>query len=316
MKKERSEKKEIRSILMGRTVLLEDGRLAVPEPGAFLVPVGVTDGAGAVRFFGIRGTTRRYTGESGEEDLLPAARDRMGSLGRALYLREQPETAACLIRYLLTKPAVLTFRREEGQWALTAWTGRGLLSWISRLRALAAFEKDFAEELRPAAEPKVKKSKKGRRKGKDRQASEGSREEAPVENGQAPEEYWQEAPVENRQASEGSREEAPVENGQAPEGYWEEAPGENWQAPEGYWEEAPGENWQNPEGYWEEAPEENWQNPEGHWEEAPGGNWQNPEGYWEEAPVENGQAPEGYWQEAPAENWQTPEATEEEDTQA
>ena len=49
----KKEKKEIRDVLMGRTVLDEDGSLTTLEPGMFRVPQGVMDGAGGVFLFGI-----------------------------------------------------------------------------------------------------------------------------------------------------------------------------------------------------------------------------------------------------------------------
>ncbi len=37
----------------------------------------------------------------------------MDRIGRGLALREAPDTSACLIRYLLTKPTVLTMEIIE-----------------------------------------------------------------------------------------------------------------------------------------------------------------------------------------------------------
>lgn len=229
MKQDRRTKKEIRSILLGRTVLTEDGILTAPEPGAFAIPQGVVNGAGAVRFFGVKGTERYYLTGLGEEELMAAAADAMRKIGRAVYLREQPEAAACLLRFLLTRPAVLTMCFHEAQPVLTVWTGRGLMGWVSRLRAFSAFERELSAYLR---RDDAKKPDKKRRKKKN----------APPEEAEDTGEAWEEAP-------EGTWEEAPG-------GTWEEAPGETWgDAPGEAWEEVPPEAWEDvPEEEWEEVP--------------------------------------------------------------
>ena len=92
----------------------------------------------------------------------------MRQIGRGLSLREQPEAAACLIRYVLTRPAVLTFRYTDGIPVLTAWTGRGLLGWISLRRALAAFARHAPKTLKVSDRelPKETKKKKPRKEKK------------------------------------------------------------------------------------------------------------------------------------------------------
>ena len=203
MKQDRKEKKEIRSILLGRTVLTEDGRLTSPEPGTLLIPRGVVDGAGTVRFFGIKAGARRYQTQTGERELMTAAEQHMRGVGHSLRLREQPDAAACLIRYVLTRPAVLTVRFEEGQPVLTAWSGRGLMGWLSRRRAIGAFERALSEDLRYTG-PEKDKTKKKRRK---------SRKGKP-EDVEIPEERRKEAfPEESERPGDGGkyREERPAE---------------------------------------------------------------------------------------------------------
>ena len=203
MKQDRKEKKEIRDVLLGKTVLAEDGRLTVPEPGTLFLPRGVTDGAGAVRFLGIRGKERRYVTEADESALMASVLEFMRGVGHGLYLREQPDAAACLIRYVLTRPAVLTFRFEEGQPVLTAWSGRGLMGWLSRRRAIGAFERALTEDLRYAG-PEKDKTKKKRRKSRkgqpeDAEIPEERREEAFPEESERPGdggEYREERPAE------------------------------------------------------------------------------------------------------------------------
>lgn len=221
MKQDRAEKKEIRTVLLGRTVLSEDGRLATPEPGAFYIPKGVTDGAGAVRFFGIKGKTRRYETDIEEQALMEAADQYMRRVGHELLLREQPDAAAALIRYLLTKPVVLTFRYGEGRPVLIAWCGRGLMSWISRLRAVRGFERAFSEALRPTDSKPEEKRRRQRRGG-------------PSEEPEAPGEPGEAQPPEGTGFAPEYPEEGAPEYGEYPEEYWEEQPPEGSEYPDGY----------------------------------------------------------------------------------
>ena len=184
MKQDRKERKEIRDILLGRTLLTDDGRLTAPDPGMLIVPQGVVNGAGPVRFLGVKGTRRYYSSQRGQEELMAAAERAMMNIGRAVYLREQPDTVACLLRYLMTRPAVLTFRFEDDIPVLTVWMGRGLMGWITRFRAFSAFERELSEEILPAAAPAPKKKKKKRRD----KAEEESAAPGESGNGTAPEE--------------------------------------------------------------------------------------------------------------------------------
>ena len=202
MKQERREKKEIRSILLGRTLLTEDGRLTGPDPGMLIVPQGVVNGAGVVRFVGVKGTRRYYASDREEDQLMAAAEQGMRNIGRAVFLREQPEAAACLLRYLMTRPAVLSFQYVEGVPTLTVWTGRGLLGWVTRLRAFSAFERELSEALQPAAAPVPEKKKRKRR------AESAAESAAPAEEGDdIPAEERTEEPAEEEYEENGFTEE-------------------------------------------------------------------------------------------------------------
>ena len=134
-----AEHKEIKRALMGKTFPLDDGRLAVMAEGDYRIPLGVNDGAGSVLLLGI-GRRAVYLKAEGEpEDAGRAAREAMFSVGRALLLSEQPDTVACIRKYRLTRPVVLTFLYVEEVPILTAWTGRGVCSFISRRLAIRAF---------------------------------------------------------------------------------------------------------------------------------------------------------------------------------
>ena len=187
----RKDKKEIRNLLLGKAVVDEEGRLVTPEAGTFRVPNGIADGAGAVRFLGVSGKTQCYESDLGEEELMAQAAECMRGIGRGVYLRQHPDAAACLIRYVLTRPALLVFRRVEGLGVLTAWTGRGIMSWASRLRAIRAFERTMGDAIRfsaappPEEEPEDKKRRRKRRKLPPEEAA--SPEEMLEDYGEAPE---------------------------------------------------------------------------------------------------------------------------------
>ena len=189
----RKDKKEIRNLLLGKMVLDEDGKLVTPPAGTFRVPQGVTDGAGSVRLFGITGKARRYETDLSEEAMMEAAAEAMRDMGRALRLREQPDAAACLIRYVMTRPAVLVFRYMEGSPVLTVWTGRGITGWASRLRVFRSFEQLLSEDIRRSLEEVPEEPKKKERRRKRKEAPTEEREdrlEAPQESDWEDGEDW------------------------------------------------------------------------------------------------------------------------------
>lgn len=171
-------KAEIKRALLGRAVLAEDGRLAVIPAGTFMrTPVGIGDGANAVRFLGIMRRVRRYETKGGEKKVKEAVLKSMQGIGRGLALSEQPEAIACLIRYILTRPAVLVFTYEDGVPTLTAWTGRGLTGWISLRRAIKAFEKGLPDTMVPI-EVKTSKDTEAKRAEKERRKAEKEKRKA------------------------------------------------------------------------------------------------------------------------------------------
>ena len=160
----REEKREIRRVLMGKTLLAEDGRLIAMEKGELSIPLGITDGALGARLLGVGTTERRFSAACSEEKARDLAFAVMLELGRGLYLPQQPEAVACFIRYFLTRPAVLAFNYYEGVPVLTACTGRGITAWISRRRALNAFLKRLPKELTLVSEKAPDKKRKSRKK--------------------------------------------------------------------------------------------------------------------------------------------------------
>ena len=172
----RTERKEIKRALCGRVQPAEDGRLQVLPASDHRI-LGVGDGAVAVRLFGVMRSSRCYETRSGRSTVTQLARKSMQNIGRGLALSEQPDTIACLIRYLLTPPVVLTFRYERDVPTLTAWAGRSPMGWLSLRRAVQVFEKQLPEELRqsgkkPPKEEKEKKPKKQKKQEKQEKKAE------------------------------------------------------------------------------------------------------------------------------------------------
>lgn len=160
-------RKEIRRVLMGKTMLTQDGRLSAMKAGDFRIPLGVTDGAASVRFLGILRRGCRLELSCSPEEGLKLAKRRMQSIGRGLILAELPDSAACLIRYVLTKPAVLVYEKGENGPLLTAWAGRGLMGLLSARRAVKSFLRDMPAQMSVAETlPKEAKKKKLSRKEK------------------------------------------------------------------------------------------------------------------------------------------------------
>ena len=141
------ELKELRNVLLGRTTLTEDGRITPVQKGEFRVSAGVGDGAVAVRFWGIAKHSCCFETKLEPDAVNEAARKSMQEIGRGVSLRWQPDTVACLIRYVLTRPTVLTFRYIDNIPTLTAWSGRGIPGWLSLRRAVKAFDKGLPEEI-------------------------------------------------------------------------------------------------------------------------------------------------------------------------
>ena len=178
-----AKKAEIRRVLLGRAVLATDGRLIAIPAGTFMKsPVGIGDGAASVLLFGMLRRIRRYETKDGRARVNAAVTKAMQNVGRGLILNEQSEAAACLIRYLLTRPVVLVFTYEDGIPTLTAWTGRGLTGWISLRRAIRAFEKGLpdtmaANEIKASEEKKKNRQEKKEEK-KRRRAEKKAEKEA------------------------------------------------------------------------------------------------------------------------------------------
>ncbi len=144
--------KEVRQILLGRTKLLPDGRLSTLEAGDYMMPRGIVDGATAVRFFGVARRAKVLKSDLPDKKLKETVVKAMQNIGRGIELQAAQEECACLLRYLLSRPAVLCFFYDDGQPVIAAYTGRGLTGIISIARAFAKFRKVLPDTVQYADE--------------------------------------------------------------------------------------------------------------------------------------------------------------------
>ena len=207
--------KEIRDILMGRTAMLQDGRLIVPEEGTFMLGTGVSDGGASLRFLGMTEKAQVLETRRAPYDVSVTIQKLMGSLGRGLVLQQQPAwTCACLIRYIATKPAVLTFTYRDGLPIVTAYAPKSAGGVMSVSRALKAFAEALPEDISvsemeaPADDPEGKDAKKAAKK-QEKQAKKEAKQAKKAEKQQVKDQKKQ------QQAEEKAREKA-MEN----EDFW------------------------------------------------------------------------------------------------
>ena len=139
--------KEIKKILLGRTKLLEDGRLSTLGEGDFMIPRGVVDGATGVRILGVARRAKILQSDLPDRKLEDAVRKAMQNIGRGLVLQAEPDAIACLLRYIFSRPAVLCFSWQDGLPVIGAYTGRGLTGIISIARAFHSFRKELPESV-------------------------------------------------------------------------------------------------------------------------------------------------------------------------
>ncbi|MBQ3578228.1 MAG: hypothetical protein II974_06155 [Firmicutes bacterium] len=158
--------KEVKSVLMGRMLPTEDGRLSSIPKNDFRLPIGISDGAGAVRFFGLARKARRLDTKEPRLSVMAAVPKAMQNIGRALILQELPYVRACFIRYVMTRPVVITLEYEGEVPYVTAWAGRGISGLISINRALKALAGELPGSIRLSEEEPPKPAKKKREKKK------------------------------------------------------------------------------------------------------------------------------------------------------
>ena len=181
--------KEVRSVLLGRMAIAEDGACRSLTEDDFQMPIGVSDGGLGVRILGLARRSKPFETEQNAKGVMDASVEAMFHSGRKLRLVQHPDVAACFIRYVLTKPAVITVEIRDGVPVVTAWSARGLTGWLSVRRALAVFAKNLPEGValsgEKAPEP-ADAEKSGRELRKERKAAKkAAKKQAKLERRQA-----------------------------------------------------------------------------------------------------------------------------------
>lgn len=193
------DKKEIRDILLGRVVQLDEQFWGVAPSDAKFHFQGLKDGAGDVRLFGVTHLTRCYQVVEMEPAIaFAAAETALYSMGRPMYLELAPEKKACLYAPNWIAPVLLTFEQVGEQLQLTAYTGHSLLvgrircriaQWILEQRLpegvvrTAADKKSVRDE---AKREKVSREKPSREKTKKMAPAKAAKRVAPKKKKKAP----------------------------------------------------------------------------------------------------------------------------------
>ena len=151
--------REIRQILLGRTVWTQDGCLEALQKGQRMRFQGMGNGWGALHFLGIARRVRTYQLPVNAPEKLPA--ELLYRMGRAVRLAEQPKVSACLCPHLMSAPVLLTAEREGDQLRVSAFTAKGALSALICLRALNTFEKGLPETVKPVEQKEANAGKRG-----------------------------------------------------------------------------------------------------------------------------------------------------------
>lgn len=159
-----SRKKEIRRILLGRLALTEDGRLTADRTDRRIRFQGLVNGWGAVRFLGVAHRERNY--QLADEASAKEAGQILSRMGRAVELRETPEASACLCRFFMAPPVLVTVETEGKRLRVAAFTGRDPLAPLLCRRALNGFEQELPKTAVPVAAEKAEKKKRPGKGGK------------------------------------------------------------------------------------------------------------------------------------------------------
>ena len=146
-----------------------------------MMPRGIADGAGAVRFLGVARRARILETELTDWKLRETVKTALQNVGRGVVLQAEPEALACFLRYLLTRPAVVTYEMEDDKPVLAAYAGRGLTGWISLRRAMAAMKKQLPDTVQisdevPPDRRKEEKAQKKQERAEKRKARREARE--------------------------------------------------------------------------------------------------------------------------------------------
>lgn len=151
-----NKRKEIRRILLGQLARTEDGRLAAAQSGHRMRFQGLVNGWGSVRFLGITRRERKY--QMANKASVKEVRNILSRMGQAVELKETPKASACLCRFFMMAPVLVTVETAGTQLRVTAYTGRDPLAPLLCRRALNGFEKGLPETAVPVMEEKTKRT--------------------------------------------------------------------------------------------------------------------------------------------------------------
>lgn len=157
---------EIRQILLGRVVQLENGCLAAAKPGQRLLFQGMVNGWGAVRLLGITRRVRCYRVKG--KFSFHLAEKLLHQMGRKVELSEAGQGLACLCQNPMASPVLMTVEQEGDRWTVTAYTGRSPMAPLHCRRLLNRFAGGLpqgAEQVEKSSAPQKPggKKPKGRR---------------------------------------------------------------------------------------------------------------------------------------------------------
>ena len=156
--------KEIRRILLGQLTRTEDGRLAAAQSGQRMRFQGLVNGWGAVRFLGVTHRERKY--QLADKASAKEARNILTQMGQAVELKETPKASACLCRFFMMAPVLVTVETAGTQLQVTSYTGRDALAPLLCRRALDGFEKGLPETAVLVMEEKPKQTARRTKSGK------------------------------------------------------------------------------------------------------------------------------------------------------
>lgn len=141
--------KEVRDILMGRIVQLEENVWAAAPSNTKFHFHGIRDGAGDVRLFGVTHLSRRYqTAEMDPAIAFAASETALYSMGRPMQLSSIPKSKGGLYAPHWIAPVLITIEQENDKLQMTAYTGRSMLfSWFRCRIALWILERRLPEGI-------------------------------------------------------------------------------------------------------------------------------------------------------------------------
>ena len=127
--------REIRDILLGRIVRLDEDHWAAAPAGTKLHFYGTREGAGDVRLYGVNHRSSCYRTEEMETAAaFEEVETVLYSMGRPVLLETLPERKACLYAPHWIAPVLLTLAQDEENLLLTAYTANSLVMGRFRSR--------------------------------------------------------------------------------------------------------------------------------------------------------------------------------------